>query len=180
MTLLADSTPAWPAISDDTGDGQSGTEVDETLFAAIEDSIEGLIHSTTNPGVPPNTITDEVVTARGSKASLGTRLNVSLTAEGLLAVGGGTTLKYLASAAVSVNPGSIAANTRGTVTFTLAGAAAGDVVVLAPPSGLNAGLLFCGCYVSGANTVTIVLYNATGSPIDDGALNWSYLWFDLT
>lgn len=180
MTLLENGSPAWPAYSNDTGDGQSGTLINDSLLNALRDAINGLVHSTTNPGVTPAEATDELVTARGSKASLDARLDISLTDAGLLAVGGGTTIKALNVGTGSVNPASIAANTRGTATLSIVGVAAGDIVTLQPPSGLNAGLLYCGCYVSGADTVTIQLYNATGGAIDDGALTWTYLWLDAT
>lgn len=169
-----------PAISDDSGDGQSGTLINQAWSDDVAAAIDALTHSASNPGVTPADAIDEVVAARGSKADLDTRLDVSLTDAGLVAVGGGTTQKYVGIGTVSVNPGSIAANTRGTATATISGVASGDFVSLMPPSGLNAGLLYCGCYVSGADTVTIVLYNATGSPIDDGALTWTYHWTDIT
>lgn len=180
MTQLQSGAPAWPAYSNDTGDGQSGTIIDDDLLDDIRDAINGLVHSSTNASVSPAEAIDEVVAARGSKASLTARLDVSLTAAGLLAVGGGTTIKRLEVGTGAVNPGSIATVTRGTATLTIVGVAAGDIVYLQPPSGLNAGLLYCGCYVSGADTVTIVLYNATGGSIDDGSLTWTYLWLDAT
>jgi hypothetical protein len=49
-------------------------------------------------------------------------------------------------------------------------------VTLQPPSTLNNDLLYVGCRVTAANTLTIYLYNTTGGTIDDGALNWDYLW----
>lgn len=181
MTTLQLSTPAWPTITDDTGDGVSGTILGQTVTDAIRDAINGLVHSSTNPGVTPEDAIDEVVAARGSKADLNTRLSISLTAAGLLAVGGGTTIKRLEIGTVSVNPPSIAATTRSSATATISGVAVGDVVLMIPPSGLNAGLLVSGnAYVSGVDTVTIPIYNATGGAVDDGALTWTYLWLDAT
>lgn len=104
----------------------------------------------------------------------------SLTALTSITIGGGTPLKELDSSTVSIDPSSIAAQTRGSVTFTVTGAAVGDVVIMQPPSALNTGLVYAGCEVTGANTVTVYLGNLTGGPIDDGSQTWRYLWLDLT
>lgn len=93
---------------------------------------------------------------------------------------GGETLRKIDVANVSIDPPSLAAQARGSVTFTLTGAVVGDLVVMMPPAGLSAGLIYCGCDVTAANTVTVYLANLTGAAIDDGALSWGYAWFDLT
>ena len=82
--------------------------------------------------------------------------------------------------AVSLNPGSINAQTRGSVNFTLTGAMPGDIVIMEPPSALNAGLVYAGAEVAAASTVTVHIGNLTGGAIDDGANTWRFLWFDLT
>lgn len=97
-----------------------------------------------------------------------------------LTIGGGTQVKKIQSGTVNADPGSIAAQTRGSVDVTITGVAVGDHVVLSPPDGLNTGLLYAGCRVTGANTVRIYLGNITGVAIDDGSLTWNWLWFDLT
>lgn len=84
------------------------------------------------------------------------------------------------SGTVSLNPPSIAAQSRGSVTFTITGAAVGDVVVMQPPGALNAGLVYAGCAVTAPNTVTVYLGNLTGGAIDDGAQTWRWLLVDLT
>lgn len=95
-------------------------------------------------------------------------------------VGKAADLKALiATGTASVNFDEIAANATGSKTFTLTGAAAGDVLVVNPPS-LTTGLVFAGAAVTGANTVTVYATNATGSAIDEGAATFRYLWFDLT
>lgn len=91
----------------------------------------------------------------------------------------GTTIKKIVSGTASLNPGSIATVSRGTVAMTVTGAAVGDAFIIEPPTGLDDDLIFCG-YVVSTNTVTIQLYNPTGGPIDDGALTWRYVWIDLT
>jgi hypothetical protein len=80
----------------------------------------------------------------------------------------------------SVDPASIPATSRGSVTFTLTGAKTTDVIIVNPPSDLNDDLIFCGAAVSAANTVSIYLYNPTASAIDDTARTFSYVWVDMS
>lgn len=80
---------------------------------------------------------------------------------------------------VSINPGSIATVSRGTGAGTVTGLATGDMILMSPPAGLNDDLVFAGARITGADTVTVYLYNPTGGAIDDGALTWDYVWFDF-
>ena len=80
MALLA----SYPAYTDDSGNGQSGTLLNQSWLDSQKASIEDQVHSTTNTTVKPKAITDEVVTARGSKASLDARLDVALNEDGTL------------------------------------------------------------------------------------------------
>jgi hypothetical protein len=88
----------------------------------------------------------------------------------------GTALSNVSTGTLSVNPAGIVANSRGSVSVTLTGCATTDRVTLQPPASLNDDLLYVGCRVTAANTLTIYLYNATDGTVDDGALNWDYLW----
>lgn len=99
---------------------------------------------------------------------------------GDLKVGGAETIKLIDAGTVNLDPGSIAAQSRGAVTFTLTGAAVGDIVVMQPPGAMNSGLVYAGCEVTAANTVTVYLGNLTGAAIDDGSNQWRFLWFDVT
>ena len=92
----------------------------------------------------------------------------------------GNTVGNLTKGTVSLNPASINATTRGSVTFTLTGAAAGDLIVMMPPSTLNDDLIYCGADVTAADTVTVYLYNPTAGGIDDTAQTWNYVWISLT
>lgn len=92
----------------------------------------------------------------------------------------GTSLYKIVSGTASVDPGSIGAETRGSVNVTIPGLATTDRVILHPPSGLNGGILYCGCDVTAANTLTIYLYNATNGSIDDVARTWKYGYLDFT
>ena len=98
---------------------------------------------------------------------------------GTLAVGAGTVVKKIVSATASVDLPSINGQATGSQTFTVTGAAVGDVVVVNPPS-LTSGLAFAGAAVTAADTVTVYAVNATGSPINNAAATFTYLWFDLT
>lgn len=80
MALLT----TWPAYTDDTGVKTDGTIVNAALLDAVKAAIIADIESATNPTIAPKTITDEVVTARGSKASLDERLDVSMEEDGTL------------------------------------------------------------------------------------------------
>jgi hypothetical protein len=99
---------------------------------------------------------------------------------GTLAVGSsGSVIKKMASATASVNLPNITAATTGSATFTLTGAAAGDVVIVNPPA-LTAGLAFVGATVTAADTVTVYAANVTAAAIDNAAATFTYLWVDLT
>lgn len=74
MVLLQNGAPAYPAAANDSGTGVDGTAIDAAFLQQIRDAIDGLIHSTTNPTVTPKAVIDEVVTARGTTASLNARL----------------------------------------------------------------------------------------------------------
>ena len=59
----------------------------------------------------------------------------------------------------------------GTTTVTLRGAEPGNVVLLGPPSTIEAGLVWS-AYVSANDTITIRLYNGTGLAIDPASATW--------
>ena len=79
---MSNITP--PAYVDDSGTGRDGTVVDVAFLDAWEATINDQVASATNPTIKPKDTIDEVVTARGSKVSLDTRLDVSLNEDGTL------------------------------------------------------------------------------------------------
>jgi len=91
----------------------------------------------------------------------------------------GTTIKTIKSGTASVNLPNINDLATGSATFTVTGAAVGDVVSVNPPA-LTSGLSFAGATVTSANTVTVYAHNASGGAIDQAAATFTYLWFDLT
>lgn len=81
MTLLT----GWPTITDDTGNGTSGTIINNTnVWDVIKAAIEAVVHSATNPTLTPANIIDEVVTARGNEANLNARISGVIDADGNL------------------------------------------------------------------------------------------------
>jgi hypothetical protein len=76
---------------------------------------------------------------------------------------------------VTVDPPSIAANSSGTVPVTITGVQSGDLVFLTPPVGMETALIFQGASVTGANTVTIQIRNASGAAVNGAARTWSYM-----
>lgn len=75
---------SFPARTDDSGTGRDGTPVDVAFIDAIGDAIDAECLSATNPTVTSADIQDEVVEARGSVATLDTRLDVSINEDGTL------------------------------------------------------------------------------------------------
>lgn len=75
------------------------------------------------------------------------------------------------TAIATLNFGSITGGNTAELTVSISGASVGDNVSLGPPSGIEAGLIWCG-YVSAANTVTIRIHNSTGSPVDPASASW--------
>ena len=73
----------------------------------------------------------------------------------------------------AVDPASISAGAAGTASISITGLQATDIVVLEPPSTLEAGLVYRGCIVA-AGSVTILLTNPTASPVDGASKTWSY------
>jgi len=78
------STVTRPSMSDDSGNFTDGTIVNKSFIDDIFDEVDDQCHSTTNTTTKPKAITDEVITARGSKSSLDARLDVSLEEDGTL------------------------------------------------------------------------------------------------
>jgi len=66
---------------------------------------------------------------------------------------------------------SIATNAAAELTMTVTGAATGDTVAIAPPSGLEAGLT-PSARVSAADTVTVRLHNSSGGAVDPASATW--------
>lgn len=88
--------------------------------------------------------------------------------------GSGATITKVLTASASLNFPEIAAASQANLTITVTGAAVGDEVILALPSGPAAGLVF-NAFVSAANTVTVRASNITGSPVDAAAATYGVI-----
>lgn len=77
----------------------------------------------------------------------------------------------------TVDIGSVAANSKGTQTVTVKGVTTAMRVVAIPPATLEDDILAQFAYVSAANTITVVVYNPTGSPIDPASATWTFIIF---
>ena len=98
---------------------------------------------------------------------------------GAISINGTSFVRGFTTGTATLDPASILATTKGSVTFTLMGAQVGDVIIMQPPATLEAGLLHIGAAVTSANTVSVYLFNDTGSPVDGASLAWVYLWIKL-
>lgn len=87
---------------------------------------------------------------------------------GQLTINGGTTIKKHLSATASWNPPSVADGATTSTTVTVTGAVAGDTVAVGFNVVVPAGALLVGA-VTAANTVTVTLFNKTGSTLDLGS-----------
>lgn len=77
--------PGFPATTDDSGNGISGTLVDRAFWLAVENAISLIVHGAVNTTESADLIIDEVVEARGSTFSLNDRINGVIAADGSLA-----------------------------------------------------------------------------------------------
>lgn len=64
-----------PTVTDDSGDGVSGTPFNAAFRNGCETAINAKIRSGTNPTISPADTTDRVETARGSMASINARIS---------------------------------------------------------------------------------------------------------
>lgn len=120
----------------------------------------------------------QATTINSNKLAVKTINAKSMKTEDLTVGASGTKIHKILTGALSVNPPSIAATTRATVSVSLVGLHPDCRVILEPPSSLNAGLLYCG-HENVTNQINIFLYNKTGGNIDDGATIWKYVILDM-
>jgi hypothetical protein len=77
---------------------------------------------------------------------------------------------------VTVDLGSVAANTTEEETFTVQGLQVGDLVLCQKPT-VSAGIGVCSARVSAANTVSVTIVNSSGGAVDAGSETWLVAWF---
>jgi hypothetical protein len=81
----------------------------------------------------------------------------------------------MCAVSVNFNPASVAAETVAAQSITVPGVLLGDIVVVVPPSTLNAGLGIAGALVTAADTVSVRFVNATAGAIDPAAADYVFL-----
>jgi len=89
--------------------------------------------------------------------------------------GGGTDVDRIYHASASVDLPSIATVTTGSATLPVTGATTDMKCFLMPSNAMNDDLIPKGCAVTGADTVTIYVYNPTAAAIDDAAQTYQVL-----
>ena len=89
--------------------------------------------------------------------------------------GGGTDVDRIYHASASVDLPSIATVTTGSATLSVTGATTDMKCFLMPSNAMNDDLIPKGCAVTGADTVTIYVYNPTAAAIDDAAQTYQVL-----
>jgi hypothetical protein len=111
--------------------------------AAITEITSGTI-TVNNPGDGTRGIELPQVLGTGASPTFANITTPGLADVSQLKVGGNETIKEIDFGTVAANPGSIAAQTRGSVDVTITGVRVGDIVLMNPPDGLNAGLVYGG------------------------------------
>ena len=107
----------------------------------------------------------------GGKVSVGGKTSL----DGKVAFGGGTDIGKVYHASASVDLPSIATVTTGSATLPVTGATTDMKCFLMPSNAMNDDLIPKGCVVTGADTVTIYVYNPTAAAIDDAAQTYQVL-----
>lgn len=82
MVLVDNATPPWPAVTDDSGDLTSGTKFDSAYDQAAKDTLDALLHSSSDATKTPALIIAEMKDARGNLSSLNGRLSGVVDADG--------------------------------------------------------------------------------------------------
>jgi hypothetical protein len=99
------------------------------------------------------------------------------------AIGGTGTpvlIKKIAVKTVTVTPANpVVAATTDEQSLTVEGVAAGDVVILVPPTNLEASLVPDHGRVTAADTVKVRIANPTAGNIATAAKSWKVLWIQL-
>ena len=83
---------------------------------------------------------------------------------------GGLVLKLICSVSVTWDPASLIDAAGETKSVTVAGAALGDIVLVAPPYDMQ-DFVYCG-YVQAANTVEIRIQNESAATVNLGSGTW--------
>ncbi len=91
----------------------------------------------------------------------------------------GTVIKTIKTGTAALDFDNVPAGETTSKTFTVTGAAVGDAIIVQPGT-YTTGLGFAGATVTGANTVTVYVVNASAGAIDESSATHYYTWIDLT
>ena len=94
---------------------------------------------------------------------------------GSVSIGGGTQITKILKGTVAVTVAADLAAAEEDISVTIAGAAAGDTVIMTPlDAAMETGVGVLAAWVSAANTVKIRVTNASGSTLTGSTANWQY------
>lgn len=88
---------------------------------------------------------------------------------GTATFGAGTAITKIVVYSQAIDPASVAASSISAQTFTVTGLTTDDKVFVNP--GINT-IGIAGCYVSAANTLTVIFVNPTAAAIDPASSTW--------
>lgn len=95
---------------------------------------------------------------------------------GFISGSSGTQLSLIQKGSVTVVVAALTAGSEADVAVTVAGALAGDSIVINPPnSAMETGLGIAAVWVSASNTVSIRMSNFSGSTLTGSSTSWSYV-----
>ncbi len=151
-TSLGYAASAAGVNSTAIGEGASATATNSTAigYNSSATAVNALVlgNSSTNVGIGTST------------PNTGTKLDVN----GSFKMGSsGSVLSNFIKTTVTINPGSMLAGSTVTTTSTITGAATGNSVIINPRSALPTGVLIAYCYISAANTLTVVFTSAVAA-----------------
>lgn len=100
----------------------------------------------------------------------------SIVAAGLKVGSTGSALSVIKKGTVSVTISALAADAEEDITLTITGAAAGDLVALAPNnSSMETGVSISAVWISAADTVKLRISNQSGSGLTGSTATWDYV-----
>src|SRR5262245_1317278 len=92
----------------------------------------------------------------------------------------GTVIKNILTGTTNIDPASLLSAGSTTGTFTVTGAAVGDVIIMTAPNALETGLFMPQAVVTAADTVTWRIGNYSAGTIDGASRTWVWMWVDIT
>jgi hypothetical protein len=180
LTVAADST--FSGLVNAANSGADGT-YNEVFRAQIAGNLgtgnwRNSIESSCSSVPAGSGMRIKIATSQTTQAVVATlKGDLSTTLAGSLSVGGGASLSKILPASAILDFPSIAAGGQQELTISVTGAAAGAMVSLGPPSGLEAGVIVA-ARVSASGVVTVCAANITGSPIDPASATYKVVVFN--